>query len=152
MFLQNAYLCICSPKSSSWGSMYSNYWQFETAILSQDETSRPRLIESMMVSRPRQGNLRQVFRLFKSHARLCRAWDLNNLKNKPEISLSRPQHHHWLFFSHIILSISTASNEVAILSVCPRIQKCNMQNSIIINCLKGNGTFIFVYLIIHLGK
>ena len=32
-----------------------------------------RLIESMMVLRPRQGNLRQVFRLFKSHARLCRA-------------------------------------------------------------------------------
>ena len=35
-----------------------------------------RLIESMMVLRPRQGNLRQVFRLFKSHARLCwkRLW------------------------------------------------------------------------------
>ena len=73
-------------------------------------------------------------------------------ENKPEISLSMPRHHHWLFFSHIILSISTACNEVAILSVCPRIQKCNMQNSIIINCLKGNRTFIFVYLIIHLGK
>ena len=95
--------------------------------------------------------------LFKSHARLCRAWEepsmrLEKCENEPEISLSRPQHHHWLFFSHIILSISTASNEVAILSVGPRIQKCNMQHSIIINCLKENRTFIFVYLIIHVGK
>ena len=39
-----------------------------------------RLIESIMVLRPRQGNLRQVFWLLKSHARLCQAWDLNNLK------------------------------------------------------------------------
>ena len=30
-----------------------------------------RLKESMMGLRPRQGNLRQVFRLFKSHPRLC---------------------------------------------------------------------------------
>ena len=34
-----------------------------------------RLIESMMVLRPQQGNLRQVFRLCKSHARLSRAYE-----------------------------------------------------------------------------
>ena len=31
-----------------------------------------RLKESMMGLRPRQGNLRHVLRLFKSHPRLCR--------------------------------------------------------------------------------
>ena len=30
-------------KSSSWGSIHSNEWQFETAIFYWDETSRPRL-------------------------------------------------------------------------------------------------------------
>ena len=39
-------------------------------IHSQEMFGSARLIESMMVLRPRQGNLRQVFRLFKSHARL----------------------------------------------------------------------------------
>ena len=33
--------------------------------------SLPRLIESIMGFGPRQGNLKQVFRLFKSHPRLC---------------------------------------------------------------------------------
>ena len=33
--------------------------------------SKQRLIESMMGLRPRQGNLRPVFRLFKSFARLA---------------------------------------------------------------------------------
>ena len=36
--------------------------------------------ESMMGLRLRQGNLRQVVRFFKSHPRLCRGWDSNNLK------------------------------------------------------------------------
>ena len=36
-----------------------------------------RINESMMGLRPRQGNLRQVFRLFKSHPRLCRELGVN---------------------------------------------------------------------------
>ena len=41
-----------------------------TALITH--TTVARLKESMMGLRPRQGNLRQVFRLFKSHTRLCR--------------------------------------------------------------------------------
>ena len=47
------------------------------------------LIESMMGLRPRQGNLRLVFRLF-------------SLMRGLPISLLRTQPHHWLFFSPII--------------------------------------------------
>ena len=52
-----------------------------------------RLIESMMGLRPRQGNLRLVFRLF----RLMRGLPNVRLKlseNEREISLSRPQPNH----------------------------------------------------------
>ena len=73
-----------------------------------------------------------------------------NLKNQPEISLSRPQHHHWLFFLHIILDffISTARNEVAIFFLSAQEYK----NAVCKNSLKENRTFIFTYLIIKLGK
>ena len=53
------------------------------------------LIESMMGLRPTQGNLRLVSRLFSLMRCLLKwAWD----------SLSRPQPHHWLFFSPITFS------------------------------------------------
>ena len=57
-------------------------------------------IESMMGLRPRQGNLKLVFRLFS----LMRGLPTRRLKSENElgISLSRPQPQHGLFFSPII--------------------------------------------------
>ena len=95
------------------------------------------LMESMMVLRPRQGNIRQVFIVFKSHANNlnlrfhCRG--LNTIIDYISHTLSFP--------------FLRQENEVAIfLSVQ------EYKNTIYIkNCLKENGTFIFIYLIIHLG-
>ena len=52
---------------------------FGSGELKSKKYSGKRLIESMMGLRPRQGNVRLVFRLF-SLMRTCRATDLNNLK------------------------------------------------------------------------
>ena len=49
-----------------------------------------RLIESIMGLRPIQENLRQVFRLIKSHPRMR----LEISENEPGISLRRPQHYY----------------------------------------------------------
>ena len=51
-----------------------------------------------MVLRPREGNLRLVFRLFKSHSRQR----LEKFKNLPEISLSRPEFLHHIFYYSLI--------------------------------------------------
>ena len=58
------------------------------------------LIESMMGLRPRQGNLRLVFRLFSLMQGLP-SIRLKQSENEPGISLSMPQPHH-RFFSPII--------------------------------------------------
>ena len=111
--------------------------------------NRQHSIESMMGLRSRLGNLRQVFRLFS----LMRGFvehETNNLKTS---IMSRPQHHNWFFFSHtIFFFILQQENEVAILSVSRRIQKCNMQNSSFTNWLKENRMFIFAYRLTKLGK
>ena len=88
------------------------------------------LINSIMVLRPRQGNLRQVFRLFI----LMRGFaedETNNLKTSlifPGRGLNTIIDH----FSHTssFSSFPQQENKVAIFFfVCPSIQKCKMQNS-----------------------
>ena len=72
-------------------------------LSSYEAALNQRLIESMMGLRPRQGNLKLVFILF-SLMRGLPSIRLRKSENEPEISLSRPQPHHRLFFSGIIFS------------------------------------------------
>ena len=87
-----------------------------------------RFIESMMGLRLRQGNFRQVFRLF-SPMRGCSEHVTDNLKTSLRFPC-RGINTIINYFSHTssFSSFSQQENEVAIFSVCPRIQKCNMQN------------------------
>ena len=68
-----------------------------------------RLIEYIMGLRLRQGNLRLVFRLI-GLMRSLPSIRLKQYENEPEISLSRPQTHHPLFFSPIIFKTENAFN------------------------------------------
>ena len=68
--------------------MINRFWLHPTMQIENSEMSKrgilplARIIESMMELRPRQGNLRLVFRLFSL------------MRGLPGISLSRPQPHH----------------------------------------------------------
>ena len=129
--------------------------------------SSPFRVGRLIESRHQQGNLRLIFRLFKSNAQLltrksqasfqiiqvsCEAlkiiwkwaWDFLVEVSTPSLIIFLT-HYPFHFYSKKMMI------EVAIFSVFPRIQNA-VQNSSIINCLKENRNFIFVYLILHLGK
>ena len=97
-------------------------------------TDNVRLIDSMMVLRLRQDISQTSFQVFQvsSSLKTSLRFPCQGLNSTND------------YFSHTLsFPFLSARNEVAIFSVSPRMQKCNMQNSITIKCLKENKTFIF---------
>lgn len=88
-----------------------------------------RIIESMMVLRQRQGNLRHVFGLF-SHMRGFAEHTTNNLKTSLRCLCRGHNTVIGYFLKHDPFS-SFPQQEMrqTFCSICPSIQKCNMQNS-----------------------